>query len=163
MTRCRRALRGRGWPGGMSTPPGIAKGKPDAAFEGDRHRAVVRAHLLPTEVFFESVDPGVFRYGFVLEEAAPVVALFSHLLELQHFSPVKPAIVAPDQGTVIVFLVSEKRARVLEPDGFAACEVGVPDQGLDVLRGRREDELAGLAGSEQPLTIARPVRLLPRE
>src|SRR5260221_4362433 len=160
MTRRRRALRARGWPGGMSTAPCIAKGKPDAAFEGDRHRAVVRAHLLPTEVFFESVDPGVFRYGFVPEEAAPVVALYSHLLELQHFSPVKPAIGAPDQGAVIVFLVSETGTRVLEPGGSAACEVGVPDQGLAVLRGGREDELAGFAGGKQPLAIAGPVRLL---
>src|SRR5882762_1384719 len=163
MTRCRRALRGRGWPGGIPTPPGIAKGKPDAAFEGDRHRAVVRAHLLPAEVFFESVDSGVFRYGFVLEEAAPVVALYSHLLELQHFSPVKPAIGASDQGAVIVFLVSETRTHILEPDGSAAYEVGVPDQGLAVLGGRREHELAGLAGGEQPLTIAGPERLLLRE
>src|SRR6266436_5921542 len=132
MTRCRRALRGRGWPGGMSTAPCIAKGKPDVAFEGDRHRAVVRAHLLPAEVFLEFVDSGVFQYGFVLEEAAPVVALYSHLLELQHFSPVKPAI-------------------------------GAPDQGLAVLRDRREHQLADLAGGKQPLTIAGPVRLLPRE
>src|SRR5260221_3782363 len=153
MSRRRRALRACGWPGGMSPAPCIAKGKPYAAFEGDRHRAVVRAHLLPAEVFFESVDSGVFRYGFVLEKAAPVVALYSHLLELQHFSPVKPAIGAPDQGAVIVFLVSETGTRVLEPGGSAACEVGVPDERLAVLRGRREHELARPACREQPLPL----------
>src|SRR5258706_574606 len=163
MTRRRRALRARGWPGGMSTAPCIAKGKPDAPFEGDRHRAVVRAHLLPAEVFFEFVDPRVFRNGFVLEKASPVVAPYSRLFEPQHFLPMKPAIGASDEGTVIALLVSETRTGVLKPRCFPAHEVGVPDQGLAVLGGRREHELAGLAGGEQPLTIAGPERLLLRE
>src|SRR5258706_8678977 len=101
------SLRVRGCLDGTSAPPGIAKGKPDAAFEGNRHRAVVGAHRLPAEVFLEFVDSGVFRHGFVLEQAAPVVAPYSHLLELQHFLPMQPAIGAPDQGAVIVVLVSE--------------------------------------------------------
>jgi len=41
--------------------------------------------------------------------------------------------------------------------------VGVPDQCLAVLRGRRECELTGFAGGKQPLTVAGPERLLPSE
>src|SRR5690242_1457717 len=117
-------LRGRA--SGFPAPPGVAKGKPDAALEGDRHRAVVGPHRLPAEVLLEFVDPGVFRHGFVLEQAAPVVAAYSHLLEPQHFLPVQPPIGAPDQRTVIVVLVPETGTRVLEPGGFSAGEVGVP-------------------------------------
>src|SRR5256885_10953226 len=134
---------------GVSTPPGITKRKPNAAFEGHRQRVVVRAHLLSAEVLFELVDSGVFRHGCVLEEAPPVVARYSHLLELQHFLPMKPAIGAPDQGAVIALLVSETRTRVLEPGGFSAGEVGVPNQGLAVPTGRGEHELTGLAGGKQ--------------
>src|SRR2546423_12993162 len=161
--RCAAGLPVRCRLGGISTPPGIAKRKPDAAFEGHRHRAVVRAHLLSAEVLLELVDSGVFRYGFVLEDAPPVIARYSHLLELQHFFPVKPAIGAPDQGAVIVLLVSETRTRVLEPGGFSAGEVGVPDQGLAVPRGRGEHELTGLAGGKQPFMITGGDRLLRRK
>jgi len=83
---------------GISAPPGVAKRKPDAASKGYGYRAVVGTYGLPTEVLLEPVYSGVFRYGFVLEEAAPVVAFYSHLLEPQHFFPVKPAIGASDQG-----------------------------------------------------------------
>src|SRR5260221_1949577 len=153
----------RGRLGGISTPPGVAKGKPYPASDGYRHRAVVGTHRLPAEVFLEFVDPGVLRYGFVLEEPSPVVAPYSHLLELQHFFPMKPAIGAPDQGTVIVVLVPETRTGVLKPGGFSAGDVGVPDQCFIVLRGRREDELAGLAGGKQPLMIGGRDRLVFRE
>src|SRR5881392_3376597 len=88
---------------------------------------------------------------------------YSHLLELQHFLPMKPAIGAPDQGAVIVLLVSETRTRVLEPGGFSAGEVGVPNQGLAVPTGRGEHELTGLAGGKQPLTITGGDRLLRRK
>src|SRR5881396_3652899 len=75
----------------------------------------------------------------------------------------KPAIGAPDQGAVIVSLVSETRTRVLEPGRLSAGEIGVPDQCLTVLRGRGEDELTGFAGGNQPLMIGGRDRLLPRE
>src|SRR6267142_5987016 len=152
-----------GRPGGIPAAPGVAQGKPYATPEGNRHGAVVGTYPLPAEVLLEAVDPGVFRYRFVLEETAPVVALHSHFLEPQHLLPVQPAVGASDQGAVVVSLVSEARPRVLEPGGFPACEVGVPDQGLSVLGSRREHELAGLAGGEQPFVIAGPERLLPGE
>src|SRR6266513_1377198 len=75
----------------------------------------------------------------------------------------KPAIGAPDQGAIIVFLVSETGTRVLEPGGLSADEIGVPDQCLTVLRRRGEDELTGFAGAKQPLVIGGRDRLLPRE
>src|SRR5580765_2374758 len=147
----------------MLASPRLAKGKPDAAFEAYGQGAVVRTNRLPAEVFLEFVDSGIFRYGFVLEEPSPVVAFYPHLLEPQHFLPVQPAIGAPDQGAEIVFLVSETGARVMEPGGFSTGEVGVPDQGLAILRGGSKNELAGFAGRKQPLGIARRDRLLLRE
>src|SRR2546422_6787868 len=52
-----------------------------------RSGAVVRAFLLPAEVLLELVDSGVLRDRLVLEQAPPVVALYSrseeHTSELQ--------------------------------------------------------------------------------
>src|SRR6266702_1201230 len=95
------------FPDRLPAPPGIAQGKIDAAFHGHRHRAVVRTYRLPAEVLFEIVDSGVFRYRFVFEHASPVVAFYSHLLDAQHVSPMKPAISSPDQGAIVAFLISE--------------------------------------------------------
>src|SRR6266513_4453986 len=67
-------LPARGRLGGIPTPPGVAKRKPEAASDGHWQRAVVGTYLLPAEVLLEPVDPRVFRHGFVLEEAAPVIA-----------------------------------------------------------------------------------------
>src|SRR6266566_3594231 len=75
----------------------------------------------------------------------------------------KPAIGAPDQGAIIVFLISETGTRVLEPGGFSADEVGVPDQCFSILRSRREYQLTGFAGGNQPLMVGGRDRLLPRE
>ena len=90
--------------------PGIANGNIDAASDCHRYRAVVATFRLPAEVPLEIVDSGAFRYGFVLEKPPPVVTIYSHLLELQHVSPMKPAVGSPDQGAIIAFPVSEKRA-----------------------------------------------------
>src|SRR5579864_7204038 len=136
--------------------PRIAKGKPETASERHRYRAVVGTYLLSAKVLLEPVDSGVFRYGFVLEKPAPVVAFYSHLLEPQHFLPMQPAIGAPDQGSEVVFLVSETRTRVLEPCRLSIREISVPDQRFTVPGGRREHELAGLAGGEQPVRIGGP-------
>src|SRR6266513_943014 len=157
---CRRsATRGIG----SVTAPRVANGKIDAASNGDRYCAVVRAFLPPAEVPLEVVDPGALRCGFVLEHAPPVVALYSHLLEPQHVFPMKPAIRSPDQGAKIAFPVSEIGARVQEPCSPSEHDVGVPDQCLAILRGRRECELTGFAGGKQPLTVGGPERLLPSE
>src|SRR5580765_7268929 len=54
---------------------------------------------------------------------------------------------------------------LLEPQHFLPMQpaIGAPDQGLAILRGRSENELAGFAGRKQPLGIARRDRLLLRE
>src|SRR5258706_1990029 len=75
----------------------------------------------------------------------------------------EPAIGASDQCAVIISPVSETRARVLKPRSFSAREVSVPDQCLTILRCRREGELTGLAGGNQPSMIGGRDRLLPRE
>src|SRR5712664_1198396 len=58
--RCRRSAARRRRPG---TAPGIAKGKPNAAFDGHRHWAVVGTVRLPAEAPFERIDCGLFRCG----------------------------------------------------------------------------------------------------
>jgi len=64
-------------------------------------------------------------------------------------------------STSSFLLVSEIGARELKARGFSVHNVGVPDQCLAILRGRRERELTGLAGGNQPLMIRGFERLLP--
>ncbi|SRR5467141_347501 len=51
------------FPNRLPMTSGVAQAKPDAAFDGHRHCAVVGTFRLPAEAPFERIDCGLFRCG----------------------------------------------------------------------------------------------------
>src|SRR5258706_4774081 len=89
----------------FQSAPGIAKDEIDSASQVHGYCAVVGSFAPAAETAFELVDSSTIRYGFVLEQAAPIVALHSHLLEPQHVLPMEPPIGTANQRAIVVLPV----------------------------------------------------------
>src|SRR5688572_28673145 len=131
------------------------------AFQRQRQDAVVGALGAAAELAFEVVDARLLGDGLVLEEPAPVVSFDTDLPEAQHVAPMKPAIGASAQRTLLVVLAAEMRRRVQQRRPFPLDHVRMPYQTLAVARSRCENELSGLRRGCKPAPVRATDGFLP--